>query len=141
MFSHGNSGTASDLTIKSSFIKTIPLQIQTNEFKDSNRFYVQGELIVSKENFELHNNNNFIDSRSWVNSFVINTKGFTEENRKLITYIEFVAYKLIKFVDDQEEQNNYKQLTVQNQLRILKEMKFQVVNYFVFFIKEDQTNS
>jgi len=114
MFSHGNSGTASDLTIKSSFIKTIPLQIQTNEFKDSNRFYVQGELIVSKENFELHNNNNFIDSRSWVNSFVINTKGFTEENRKLITYIEFVAYKLIKFVDDQEEQNNYKQLTVQN---------------------------
>jgi NAD-dependent DNA ligase len=132
MFSRGNSEIGKDLTAKASFIKSIPNQITLNNGALGNQFYIRGELIISKENFNLYNNHLFIDSRRCVNSFVINKKGSFQDT-PIFNYIEFVAYELIL-------NNETNQFTVFKQLQLLKEFQFQVVNHFIFVTREAQTN-
>jgi NAD-dependent DNA ligase len=111
LYTRGDGEFGSDISYLSPYIKNIPKKINSG---DSLR--IRGELIMKKEIFEKKYSKTFANPRNLV-SGIVNSKTIKEESKD----IEFVAYEII----------NKENLTVLDQLNILKTNNFLVVNHTI----------
>tara|TARA_Y100000590_G_scaffold179768_2_gene204952 strand:+ start:975 stop:2912 length:1938 start_codon:yes stop_codon:yes gene_type:complete len=92
MYSRGNGIFGRDLTHLLSYIK-LPNDSNIEAFAqkyDTNEITIRGELIISKEDYEIHKDN-YSSARNMTNS-VINSKTVNPETAK---YLSFIVFELI----------------------------------------------
>lgn len=115
LYTRGNGKEGQDITYIVDYIDNLKDVTKNMEIKD--KIVCRGELIIKKENFLKILKNEKLDYKNGRNltAGLVNSKKL---NKKLIKYIDFVAYECIEPIMTPYEQFNF-----------LKENKFEVVNF------------
>lgn len=113
LYTRGNGSKGKDITYIKEYINFIPKKLPTN-------LYIRGELVISKYNFK-NMDPELMNPRNTVSGLVKSKK-----YKIGLKYVDFVAYEIINFYKDSN--NNY----VENQLeqfKKLSQLNFRVVQY------------